>query len=288
MPNMPTSSAWFTETYLSRPLSDMRTLGPQSARFQQMLGEQFSVGGDSAKAVNAFSRAIQADPKLAGSHLALSILYLREGKRDQALAEIDKELEIAPESAVAKRVRQAIAQSGKGKLVDETGEHVPHRFRVSLFTLGAQEPVPGLPHATPVMEQLQEAPLPASDKDRASRALTRKDYVTVEQILVHAIEADAQSADLLALAARVFLLDKNPGNAAIALKKAEKLRPLSETDRFQLVMAYIGLKRSEWARPELDQPGPGFSTEPALLLLARANRLRRAQIRRLRSLASGP
>ena len=83
--------------------------------------------------------------------------------------------------------------------------------------------------------------------------LTRKDYLTVEQILVHAIEADAKAADLLALAARVFLLDRNPGNAAIALKKAEKLRPLSETDRFQLVMAYIGVNRSEWARPELDR-----------------------------------
>ena len=92
----------------------MRTLGPQSARFQQMLGEQYSVGGDATKAVNAFSQAIQADPKLAGSHLALSIVYLREGKRNEALAEIDKELEIAPESAVAKRVRQAIAQSGNG------------------------------------------------------------------------------------------------------------------------------------------------------------------------------
>lgn len=92
----------------------MRTVGPLSARFQQLLGEQYSVGGDTAKAVYAFSRAVQADPKLEGSHIALCIVYLREGKRDQALAEIDKELEIAPESAVAKRVRDAIAQSGKG------------------------------------------------------------------------------------------------------------------------------------------------------------------------------
>lgn len=92
----------------------MRTVGPLSARFQQLLGEQYSVGGDLAKAVYAFSQAIQADPKLQGSHLALSLLYLREGRRDQALAEIEKELEIAPESAVAKRVREAIAQPGKG------------------------------------------------------------------------------------------------------------------------------------------------------------------------------
>ena len=50
----------------------MRTVRPLSARFQQLLGEQYSVGGDSAKAVYAFSQAIQADPKLPGSHLALS------------------------------------------------------------------------------------------------------------------------------------------------------------------------------------------------------------------------
>ena len=47
--------------------------------------------------MHAFSQAIQADPKLKGSHLALSLLYLREGRRDQALAEIEKELEIAPQ-----------------------------------------------------------------------------------------------------------------------------------------------------------------------------------------------
>ena len=126
-------------------------------------------------------------------------------------------------------------------------------FALSFFTLSAQEPEPGLRRARPLMEQLQEAPLPNQEKDRASQALARKDYRTVEQILVHAIEADAKAAELLVLAARVFLLDRNPGNAAIALKKAEKLRPLSETDRFQLVMAYIGLNKGEWARPELER-----------------------------------
>ena len=93
----------------------MRSLGPQSARFQQMMGEQYSVGGDPAKAVDAFSQAIQADAKLPGSHLALAILYLRQDKREQAMTEINKELEIAPESAVTKRVRQAIAQPSGGK-----------------------------------------------------------------------------------------------------------------------------------------------------------------------------
>lgn len=126
-------------------------------------------------------------------------------------------------------------------------------FASTPFTAGSQEPAAGGQHAMTVLEQLQKTPLPDSEKEQAQRALARKDYLTVEQVLVHAIEADAKSVDLLTLAARVFLLDRNPGNAAIALKKAEKLRPLSEADRFQLVMAYIGLKRGEWARPELER-----------------------------------
>lgn len=73
-----------------------------------MLGEQLSAAGDTEKAIAAFRRAVSADPKLSGPHLALSVVYLRMNKRDEALAEIDQELAIAPESAVAKQVRQAI------------------------------------------------------------------------------------------------------------------------------------------------------------------------------------
>lgn len=86
----------------------MQTAAPGSARTEQMLGEQYSIGGETAKAVAAYNRAIAADPRLAGSHLALAIIHLRAGKRDDAKSEIDKELQIAPESAIAKEVRRAI------------------------------------------------------------------------------------------------------------------------------------------------------------------------------------
>jgi tetratricopeptide (TPR) repeat protein len=86
----------------------LRSAGPDSARYQQMLGEQLSAAGETEKAIEAFRRAISADPKLSGPHLALSVVYLRMNKRTEALAEIDQELTIAPESVVAKQVRQAI------------------------------------------------------------------------------------------------------------------------------------------------------------------------------------
>ncbi len=88
----------------------MRASAPDSARLQQLMGEQFAIAGDSAKATAAYERAIAADPKLSGSHLALAMLHLRAGKLDLARAEIDKELAIAPESAIARQMRDSIAR----------------------------------------------------------------------------------------------------------------------------------------------------------------------------------
>ncbi len=89
----------------------MRAAAPESARMQQMLGEHLAVMGRTEKAIAAFERAVAADPKLQGSHLALAMIYLQAGKRDEALAEIDREIAIAPESAAAKQLRQAVAGS---------------------------------------------------------------------------------------------------------------------------------------------------------------------------------
>jgi tetratricopeptide (TPR) repeat protein len=87
----------------------MQALAPQGARTQQMLGEQYGIAGEREKAIRAFRQAIAADPNLAGSHLALAVIYARVGKRTEALAEIEQELAIAPQSAAALQVRQAIA-----------------------------------------------------------------------------------------------------------------------------------------------------------------------------------
>ena len=38
-----------------------------------------------------------------------------------------------------------------------------------------------------------------------------------------------------------------------ALKKAEALAPLDSQERFQLALAYIAMKRGDWARPELER-----------------------------------
>ncbi len=94
--------------YSKSAFEKIQRLGPGSARAQQLLGEQYSISGDLSNALSAFRQAAAADPRLAGTHLAMAVLLLRQDKREQALSEIDKELEIAPESVIAKQVRQAI------------------------------------------------------------------------------------------------------------------------------------------------------------------------------------
>lgn len=89
----------------------MQALAPQGARTQQMLGEQYSIAGEAEKAIGAFRRAVAADPKLAGSHLALAMIYMQLGKRSDALAEIDRELAVAPQSAVARQIRQSLTST---------------------------------------------------------------------------------------------------------------------------------------------------------------------------------
>jgi len=91
----------------------LRGVAPESARYQQLLGEQLSAAGETRKAIEAFQRAISADPKLPGPHLALAVVYLRMNKRNDALAEIERELAIAPASAAAGQIRQAIIGATK-------------------------------------------------------------------------------------------------------------------------------------------------------------------------------
>ncbi len=83
------------------------------------------------------------------------------------------------------------------------------------------------------------------------RALAAKDWPRAERLLAQAIERAPRSTALLKQIAGVFLADRRPLNAAIALKKAEALAPLDAASRFRLVLAYVAMGQGEWARPEL-------------------------------------
>jgi tetratricopeptide (TPR) repeat protein len=103
-----------------------------------------------------------------------------------------------------------------------------------------------------ISEGRPAAPASAPSSE-VQRALASRDYERAERLLADAIAQQPASQSLLTQIASVFMLDRKPLNAAIAIKKAEALGPLDNSTRLQLALAYIAMKRRDWARPELER-----------------------------------
>lgn len=116
---------------------------------------------------------------------------------------------------------------------------------------------PAWPPADQPLEQgIGELPVlkpPTRVRTPLDRALAARDYERAEELLADAIAHQPDARQLLTQIANVFMLDRKPLNAAIALKKAEVLRELDDRERLQLALAYIAMQRDDWARPELDR-----------------------------------
>jgi tetratricopeptide (TPR) repeat protein len=91
------------------------------------------------------------------------------------------------------------------------------------------------------------------EESEIARALRAREWDRAERLLVERIDAAPNSPDLLKLLGGVFLADRKPLNAAIAIKKAEALGPIDNATRYTLVLAYVAMKRGDWARPELER-----------------------------------
>jgi len=76
-------------------------INPDSARLHQALGQEYALQGKYDSAIAAYRQAARSDPKLPEIHLALALLLLELKQFDQALAEINLELALFPESKAA-------------------------------------------------------------------------------------------------------------------------------------------------------------------------------------------
>jgi len=132
-------------------------------------------------------------------------------------------------------------------------------FGLAPVSTAAQPQMPQAPQATTMstLEREISAPPPARSgappSSEIDKALAARDYERAERLLADAIERQPASRELLTRIAGVFIMDRKPLNAAIALKKAETLGPLDGHARLQLALAYIAMKRGDWARPELER-----------------------------------
>ena len=89
----------------------IRSADPDSARFHQVIGENYFLEGRYREAIPALERALKADPHLPGVHLTLARIYLKLGRPDDARRELDAELAVMPTSALAKALRRRLEQA---------------------------------------------------------------------------------------------------------------------------------------------------------------------------------
>lgn len=105
----------------------------------------------------------------------------------------------------------------------------------------------------PILHGIRRSSLDPTRRDELEKAFAARDYKRAETILIEEINRNPKSAELLRMAAGIFFIDGDYLNSAIAFKKAGAISPLDERSRFTLAMAYIKLKRSDWARAELEK-----------------------------------
>jgi tetratricopeptide (TPR) repeat protein len=113
---------------------------------------------------------------------------------------------------------------------------------------GVDEPYP----EPPAIASLQLAPQVA---EQLQKAVSSRDYIAAEKLLLTEIDRDPHSpraARLLAFAGTVYFRNQDYINAAIAWKKSEAIAPLDPHIRFLLAMDYIRMAHPDWARPLLE------------------------------------
>jgi len=116
----------------------------------------------------------------------------------------------------------------------------------------AQQP-PVAPSAEATADTSMLRQMAAQRRAEIDKAIAARDWPRAETLLVAEIERTKKPVDLLKMLASVFMNEHKPLNAAIAIKKAETYGPLDANTRLQLVLAYIAMRRNDWARPELER-----------------------------------
>ncbi len=125
---------------------------------------------------------------------------------------------------------------------------------------------PMFPVVLPVLGQVltERAETPAAvaalglspEKNAAlTQSLNSRDYPAAEKLLLDEVNSDPHSqraGHLLSLLGRVYFLDKNYLNAAIAWKKSESIAPLDPSAKFSLAMVYVEMGHPAWAEPVLE------------------------------------
>lgn len=113
-----------------------------------------------------------------------------------------------------------------------------------------------------------EAPLSDSERDDLDAAVTKHDYPAEKAVIDKALSEHPNSYELLVMWGRLAYLERKPKDAVEALERADKVKPLSESDRLTLAIAYQFSEKPEQAHAELlklEKLAPANAQYPFLL-----------------------
>lgn len=113
-----------------------------------------------------------------------------------------------------------------------------------------------------------EAPLSDAERVDLDKAAAKHDYAAEKAVIDQAMSEHPNSFELLSMAGRLEYLEKHAKDAADSLAAADKIKPLSDTDRETLALALSFSDRSPQARVEflkLMKANPKNAEYPFLL-----------------------
>jgi tetratricopeptide (TPR) repeat protein len=147
--------------------------------------------GDRARAEECFQRVLATAPTFFGIHLLLGSLYLEQSKTEQGLAELRKEEENHPNSAVYETASQMLIEMG-----------LKQEALISLRKWVQADP-------TNLEGTLELGDLLSGDKE----------YAEAVQVLEHAYALDPESSKLQSALAEAYFRNRQPEQGQSLLKK---------------------------------------------------------------------
>jgi tetratricopeptide (TPR) repeat protein len=89
-------------------LQEIRRTKSDSARLHQALGQEYALQGKYEEALAAYEQAVRSDPTMPELHLGLALVLLQLKRFDEALQQIELELNLVPESKIAAETKARI------------------------------------------------------------------------------------------------------------------------------------------------------------------------------------
>jgi len=98
-----------------------------------------------------------------------------------------------------------------------------------------------------------EAPLSDQERVDLDQAVRKHNYAAEKAVIGRALDEHPDSYELLIMAGRLAYLEKQPKDAAAALARADKIKPVAEGDRMTLALALSFTDNLKSARAEFQK-----------------------------------